>query len=242
VCRPRGRARRGRPLRPQPAPAPTRSRAAVSSSYAWIHRRPATSSRSAAFKVRSLLSAIPSFWLYGGAAAIALCYASVAAVGAATYRALSSGARPPKDPILSMNPNSKALRAALLLAALIPLCTAAADPAKPTRPRRRRPPPRDRRRADTSAPTPTPCGVAAPEPKAPTTIIVSPRTTTTDDNRVSVSDSTYVGPGERVRATRSRCMGPVTVDGTVDGNAVSVMGRTRSTAPSTATPSSSSAR
>jgi hypothetical protein len=42
-------------------------------------------------KVRSFLSAIPSVWLYGGAAAIALCYASVAALGATAYRALSVG-------------------------------------------------------------------------------------------------------------------------------------------------------
>lgn len=42
-------------------------------------------------KVRSFFSAIPALWLYGGAAAIALSYASVAALGATAYRALSTG-------------------------------------------------------------------------------------------------------------------------------------------------------
>jgi hypothetical protein len=40
-------------------------------------------------KASSLLASVPTPWLYGGAAAIALCYAAVAAAGAATYRALS---------------------------------------------------------------------------------------------------------------------------------------------------------
>jgi hypothetical protein len=42
-------------------------------------------------KARSLLAAVPSLLLYGGAAAIALSYAAVAAAGATAYRALSTG-------------------------------------------------------------------------------------------------------------------------------------------------------
>jgi hypothetical protein len=42
-------------------------------------------------KASSLLAHVPALWLYGGAATIALCYAAVAAAGAATYRALSAG-------------------------------------------------------------------------------------------------------------------------------------------------------
>jgi hypothetical protein len=46
-------------------------------------------------KARAFVSTIPSFWLYGGAAAIALSYASVAALGATAYRALSTGRQNP---------------------------------------------------------------------------------------------------------------------------------------------------
>jgi len=60
----------------------------ISSARAWI-----VISRdlfaAAGAKARSFLAAIPTLWLYGGAAMIALCYAAVAAAGAATYRALS---------------------------------------------------------------------------------------------------------------------------------------------------------
>jgi hypothetical protein len=45
----------------------------------------------ALFRVKSVAATVPPLWLYGGAAALALCYASVAAVGAATYRALVVG-------------------------------------------------------------------------------------------------------------------------------------------------------
>lgn len=45
----------------------------------------------AAFKARSVAATVPPLWLYGGAATLALCYASVAAAGAAAYRALSVG-------------------------------------------------------------------------------------------------------------------------------------------------------
>jgi hypothetical protein len=43
----------------------------------------------AGFKVKAFLAAIPPLWLYGGTAVLGLCYAAVAAAGAATYRALS---------------------------------------------------------------------------------------------------------------------------------------------------------
>jgi hypothetical protein len=42
-------------------------------------------------KAQSFLAGLPTLLLYGGAATIALCYAAVAAAGAATYRALSAG-------------------------------------------------------------------------------------------------------------------------------------------------------
>jgi uncharacterized RDD family membrane protein YckC len=119
-----------------------------------------------------------------------------------------------------MNPTSKALRAALLLAALTPFALAsyAADPAPaPDAPLH------EIGAAPTAAPTPTPAD-AAPEPKAPRHDVYVAQNNDDDDNRVSVGDATYVGPGERVRGNAVAVMGPVTVDGTVEGNSVSVMG------------------
>lgn len=62
----------------------------VSTSFAWI-----TVARDVVaagiLKVKSVAATIPPLWLYGGAAALALCYAAVGAAGAATYRALSVG-------------------------------------------------------------------------------------------------------------------------------------------------------
>ncbi len=40
-------------------------------------------------RVRALISAIPPFWLYGIIATVAASYAALAAIGAATYRALA---------------------------------------------------------------------------------------------------------------------------------------------------------
>jgi uncharacterized RDD family membrane protein YckC len=119
-----------------------------------------------------------------------------------------------------MNPTSKALRAALLLAALTPFAIAAyaADPAPaPDAPLH------EIGAAPTAAPTPTPAD-AAPEPTASKHDVYVAQNNDDDDNRVSVGDATYVGPGERVRGNAVAVMGPVTVDGTVEGNAVSVMG------------------
>jgi hypothetical protein len=44
-------------------------------------------------KVRLVVGAIPAVWLYGTAAAILLCYATLAAIGAAAYRAVSFARR-----------------------------------------------------------------------------------------------------------------------------------------------------
>jgi hypothetical protein len=64
--------------------------AGVSTSYAWL-----TLARdvvaAGAYKVKSLTASVPPLLLYAGAATLALCYAAVAAAGAATYRALVTG-------------------------------------------------------------------------------------------------------------------------------------------------------
>jgi uncharacterized RDD family membrane protein YckC len=127
-----------------------------------------------------------------------------------------------------MKPPSNALRAALLLAALIPFAAAAfaADPAKPqdnAAPAPEAPLHEIGANAD-AAPTPTP----TPSPTADTRVY-RPDTVINqfDDenhNRVSVGDSTYVGPDETIRGNAVAVMGPVKVDGTVDGNCVSVLG------------------
>ncbi len=126
-----------------------------------------------------------------------------------------------------MNSTSNALRALRLLAALIPFATAAfaADPAKP----------------QDAAPTPeaalheigaTPEAVApTPTPTPTLNLNLGPSTVMhqmDDDghNRVSVGDSTYVGPDETIPGNAVSVMGPLTIDGTVDGNSVSVLGST----------------
>jgi hypothetical protein len=64
--------------------------AGISTSYAWF-----TVARdlvaAAGLRVKALAATIPPLFLYGGAALLALCYAAVAAAGAATYRALLVG-------------------------------------------------------------------------------------------------------------------------------------------------------
>jgi uncharacterized RDD family membrane protein YckC len=125
---------------------------------------------------------------------------------------------------MKLNPHS--LRALSLLAALIPLAAfaAASDPAKPQ---------------DTAAPTPE---AALHEIGAPADASVTPTPTPAakhahndnvsiivhqeDDgeNRVSVSDSTYVGPEETIPGNAVAVLGSVKVDGTVNGNSVAVMG------------------
>jgi len=44
---------------------------------------------SASDRLRTLIGAIPTLWLYGTAGAIAICYATLAAIGAAAYRTLT---------------------------------------------------------------------------------------------------------------------------------------------------------
>lgn len=46
-------------------------------------------------RVRGLAAAVPSLWLYGAAGTIAVCYATLGAIGAATYRALSFARQTP---------------------------------------------------------------------------------------------------------------------------------------------------
>lgn len=45
-------------------------------------------------KARLIVGAIPALWLYGAAGAVALCYATLAAIGAAAYRAASFARQP----------------------------------------------------------------------------------------------------------------------------------------------------
>ena len=40
-------------------------------------------------RIRVLIGAIPPLWIYGAAGTVALCYATLAAIGAATYRTLT---------------------------------------------------------------------------------------------------------------------------------------------------------
>jgi hypothetical protein len=67
--------------------------AGISQRLAWISlARELTAAIGA--KVRIIVAAIPAVWLYGAAAAVALCYATLAAIGAAAYRAVSFARRP----------------------------------------------------------------------------------------------------------------------------------------------------
>jgi len=117
-----------------------------------------------------------------------------------------------------MKTNSKALWAGILLAALTPFALSAfqAEPAKPQ---------------DAAAPTPEPTlrEIAGDSPAATPTPTAQPTEGfrhhhDDQDDRVSVGDSTYVGPNETLEGNAVAVMGPLTVDGTVDGNAVAVLG------------------
>ena len=77
--------------------------------------------------------------------------------------------------------------------------------------------------AVTPTPTPTPAGGRARTYNSDTVIH---QFDDDQNNRVSVGDSTNVGPDETVPGNAVAVLGPVTVDGTVNGNAVSVMGST----------------
>jgi uncharacterized RDD family membrane protein YckC/cytoskeletal protein CcmA (bactofilin family) len=127
-----------------------------------------------------------------------------------------------------MKSTSRALRAGFLLTALIASSAAvfAADPAKP-QDNPAPPPPLHEIGSAPAAAAPTPA--AAPTSVAAPTPAAEPATRRHhqddgDNNRVSVGDATYVGPGETVDGNAVAVLGPLTVDGTVDGNAVAVLG------------------
>jgi uncharacterized RDD family membrane protein YckC len=121
-----------------------------------------------------------------------------------------------------MKPTSQALRAGLVLAALVSLSlpSFAADPAKPQ---------------DTAAPAPEAplheigASAADTSPTATPTPTARDRDYRRDDdddgrNRVSVGDATIVARNEVVPGNAVSVFGPLTVDGTVNGNAVSILG------------------
>jgi len=60
----------------------------VSNSVAWLVLARDLADKTSA-SVRMLIAAIPPVWLYGVIATIVACYAALAAIGAATYRAVS---------------------------------------------------------------------------------------------------------------------------------------------------------
>jgi hypothetical protein len=62
----------------------------VSQPFAWLLAARDLST-SLSFSIRRVIAAIPPIWLYGVGGAVAICYAALAAIGAATYRTLSFG-------------------------------------------------------------------------------------------------------------------------------------------------------
>ena len=145
----------------------------------------------------------------------------------------------------SMNPTYRALIAGCLLASLTTLAPAAfaADPVKPQDNAAPTPEPalHEIGASPAAAPVPpaapaasvAPAAPAAPsasaapvEPTAAPTVKAFIRNDFEDDqnNRVSISGATYVGPKETVEGNAVAIMGPVTVDGTVNGNSVSILG------------------
>jgi uncharacterized RDD family membrane protein YckC len=128
-----------------------------------------------------------------------------------------------------MNPTSNALRAARLIAALIPFAVSAFadEPAKPQVAAAPEAPLHEIGATAEAAPTPTPTLTPTPTSSGPTVLrsdAVIHQFDDSDHNRVSVGDATYVGPDETIEGNAVAVMGPVTVDGTVNGNSVSVMG------------------
>jgi hypothetical protein len=65
----------------------------ISTSFAWLVVARDVVSASL-YRVKAVIAEVPPLWLYGGGAALALCYAGAAAAGAAAYRALSFGRQP----------------------------------------------------------------------------------------------------------------------------------------------------
>jgi hypothetical protein len=64
--------------------------AGVEEPFAWL-RLAGDYVASTKASIQHIISLIPPLWLYGAIGAISLCYASLAAIGAATYRALTFG-------------------------------------------------------------------------------------------------------------------------------------------------------
>jgi uncharacterized RDD family membrane protein YckC len=137
---------------------------------------------------------------------------------------------------------TKTMRAGLMLAAMLPFASGAllaqaesapaptptAAPAKET----------PLHEIGGSAPTAQaavaqPAAQTAPAAQAPAALTAAPAAPEpkqerhynhNENDRVTVGDSTYVGPHETVPGNAVAVMGPVKIDGTVDGNAVAVMG------------------
>lgn len=68
--------------------------AGVAEPFAWLRMARETVA-SLNSSVRMVIEAIPAAWLYGALAAFALSYATLAAIGTATYRVLSTGRKTP---------------------------------------------------------------------------------------------------------------------------------------------------
>jgi uncharacterized RDD family membrane protein YckC len=117
-----------------------------------------------------------------------------------------------------MKSKTPTFRAALLLAALLTFSAAllAADPATPASVT---PTPETALHEIGAAPTPTAVPTPTPEPSQRVH-----QYNGNSDDRVSVGDSTSVGPDETIPGNAVAVMGSLTVDGTVDGNAVCVLG------------------
>jgi uncharacterized RDD family membrane protein YckC len=134
-----------------------------------------------------------------------------------------------------MKTKSNALWAGILLAALTPFALGAfqAQPAKPDA--EPTPTPALREAGASPAPAAAPAPEAALHEISANDTAAAPTPTAApaekdrhrrhyDDNKVSVGDSTYVGPDESVDGNAVAVMGTLAVDGSVSGNAVSVMG------------------
>jgi uncharacterized RDD family membrane protein YckC len=134
-----------------------------------------------------------------------------------------------------MKSSIQALRAVLLLAALLPFGTSlfADDPADAQAKITPTPEtalheigadPLARPPAPTAVPAPTAEAAQAAQPAAVIEPLVRLHGDDDDNNRVSVGDATNVAKNEEVPGNAVSVLGPLAVDGTVDGNAVSVLG------------------
>jgi hypothetical protein len=74
------------------APVAAQSLAGVEQPFAWL-RQISDTVASVRASVQHVVSLIPPLWLYGSIGAIVMGYASLAAIGAATYKAVTFGRR-----------------------------------------------------------------------------------------------------------------------------------------------------